>query len=320
MSNVTLIIVNFNGGELLARCIGHVRAQTVLPDRVFVVDNASVDGSIESLEPWERLTVLRMGSNLGFAAGNNRAIAACSTEYIALLNPDAFPAPDWIERLLDAASAWPLAASFGSRQLSHDNPGLLDGVGDCYHMSGLAWREAHGFPQTSMHLVPREIFAPCAAAALYRRNAVAGAGGFDETFFCYFEDVDLGFRLRLAGHAARYVPDAVVEHIGGASTGGERSDFAMFHGHRNLVWTFVKNVPGPLLIGLLPLHLLMNVAVVLLMAFQGHAGTAMRSKWQAMLGLPAAWRARRAVQHARIASWWEIWRALDKRLWPRPRG
>lgn len=320
MSKVTLIIVNFNGGDLLARCVASVRAQTVLPDSVIVVDNASVDGSVDQLEPWERLTILRMDSNLGFAAGNNRAIAACSTEYIALLNPDAFPAPDWIERLLAAADAWPQAAAFGSRQLRHGRPDLLDGVGDCYHVSGLAWREAHGFSQRTMHMVPREIFAPCAAAAMYRRDAVAEAGGFDETFFCYFEDVDLGFRLRLAGHAARYVPDAVVEHIGGASTGGERSDFAMFHGHRNLVWSFVKNMPGPLLIGLLPLHLLMNVAVALLMALRGHAGTALRSKWQAVLGLPAAWRARRAIQSARVASWAEIWRVLDKRLWPRPRG
>ena len=320
MSGVTLIIVNWNGGALLAECLQCVRAQTVLPDEVIVVDNASSDDSLDRLIPWDRMRVLRMGSNLGFAAGNNRAIAACRTEYVALLNPDAFAAQDWLEQLLRAADTWPGAASFGSRQLMREDNRRLDGVGDCYHWSGLVWREGHGFLQTDKHLVARAIFAPCAAAALYRRSALVAAGGFDESYFCYVEDVDLGFRLRLAGHICRYVPDAVVEHVGGASSGGERSDFATFHGHRNLVWTFVKNMPGPLLFLLLPLHLFATCAALALSPLRGRAGVVVRAKWAALVGLGEVLRSRAAVQRERRASIGDIWRALDKRFWPRPRG
>ena len=317
MPGVTLVIVNWNGGDLLAECLRCVRAQTRLPDRVLLVDNGSTDGSIERLAPWERLQVLAMGDNLGFAAANNHAIALCRTEFVALLNPDAFAAPDWLELLLEAAAVWPQAAAFGSRQLCHDDGSRLDGVGDRYHVSGLAWREAHGSVQRPEHLLAGEIFSACAAAALYRRDALLGVGGFDESFFCYMEDVDLGFRLRLAGHVARYVPQAVVSHVGGASSGGGRSAFSVFHGHRNLEWTLVKNMPGALFWLLLPLHLLADAAMLLVCAARGQLAVLLRAKAQALRGLPRVWRQRRQIQQDRKVSMAQIWRVLDKSLWPR---
>lgn len=316
---MTVVIVNWNSGSLLARCLQCLREQTVAPSAVLVVDNASTDRSLGLLPAWDRMTVLRMNDNLGFAAGNNRAIAQCSTEYVALLNPDAFAEPDWLAKLLQAAQAHPEAAAFGSRQVCDENPAILDGTGDCYHWSGLAWRESHGQKQTPDHLLEREIFAPCAAAALYRRSALQQAGGFDERYFCYFEDVDLGFRLRLAGHTARYVPGAVVRHVGSATTGGQRSDFATLHGHRNMTWTFVKNMPGILFWGLLPLHLAAHLAGCLMLATRGQALTAGRARWQALRGLSLAWQQRQALQNRRKASIASIWRALDKRPWPGPR-
>lgn len=319
---VTVIIVNWNAGPLLAECIAHLMGQTCQPAAVMVVDNASTDDSLDqltALPAWAPLTVLRMPTNLGFAAGNNYAIERCSTPFIALLNPDAFAAPDWLAQLLHAAQTQPAAAAWGSRQLCHENPALLDGTGDCYHASGLAWREHHGQPQTPAHLQAREIFAPCAAAALYRRSAVQNVGGFDESYFCYFEDVDLGFRLRLAGHTAQYVPGAVVRHVGSATTGGQRSDFATFHGHRNMAWTFVKNMPGILFWLLLPLHLAAHLAACAVLAARGQARTAARARWHALHGLGAAWRQRQAIQRKRTATVASIWRALDKQLWPRPR-
>lgn len=316
---MAVVIVNWNSGLLLAQCVQCLRTQSVTPDSVFVVDNASSDDSLGHLPSWDRMTVLHMDRNLGFAAGNNRAIAMCNTEYVALLNPDAFAKPEWLEQLLRAAQAHPEAAAFGSRQLCHENPSLLDGIGDCYHWSGMAWREGHGQPQTPDRLREQEIFAPCAAAALYRTQALQAAGGFDENFFCYFEDVDLGFRLRLAGHAARYVPSAVVCHVGSATTGGQRSEFATFHGHRNMVWTFVKNMPGILFWALLPLHLATQLASLLLLAARGQLRAATHAKWHALRGLGAAWEQRHAIQVNRKATLPAIWRALDKRLWPGPR-
>ncbi len=224
----------------------------------------------------------------------------------------------WLENLLQAAQAHSTAAAFGSRQLCHENPNRLDGIGDCYHASGMAWRQGHGQPQQTRHLVAQEIFAPCAAAALYRRAAIMALDGFDESYFCYMEDVDLGFRLRLAGHSARYVPTAVVRHVGSATSGGQHSDFAVFHGHRNMVWTFVKNMPSPLLWLLLPWHLAANLAALVIFTARGQGKTILRAKWQALQGLKHAWRQRQTIQRQRSASTRSIWAALNKQLWPRP--
>ena len=313
-NDVTVIIVNWNSGEMLANCVEHLQAQTSLPAQVLIVDNASSDNSLAQLPPWDRLSVLRMPSNLGFAAGNNRALAVATTHYVALLNPDAFAAPDWIEQLLKVAQTHPEAASIGSRQLCHEAPTQLDGIGDRYHLSGMAWREGHGQRQQPSHLIECEIFAPCAAAALYRRHALQKIGGFDERYFCYMEDVDVGFRLRLAGHTSRYAPQAWVTHVGSAASGGKRSSFATYHGHRNMVWTYIKNMPGPLFWALLPLHLAANIASLLVLAARGQGRIGLQAKWHALLGARYAWQQRRHNLHDCKASAADIWRALDKRL------
>jgi len=310
----TVIIVNWNGGLLLAECLRHLERQTVRPDRVLVVDNASSDDSVASAEAFTNVTVLRLNANLGFAGGNNRALAECDTEFVALLNPDAFSDPGWLEHLLAAAVAYPEVAAFGSRQLCFKDNEILDGIGDVYHISGLVWRNRHEKRQQAEDLVPREIFSPCAAAALYRRQALVDLGGFDESFFCYAEDVDLGFRLRLAGHKAMYVPEAVVRHVGSATTGGHGSDFSLYHGHRNLVWTFVKNMPGALFWLLLPLHLLLNLITIVMYITRGQGGILFRAKKDAVKGLPQVWSKRKQIQAGRIATVRDIWLILDKRL------
>ena len=321
VADVTVIIINWNAGSLLRNCLEHLRRQTLQPAQVIVVDNASTDQSLDlpqELLAWGALDIQRMGSNMGFAAGNNHALKQCTSEFVALLNPDAFAAADWLAHLRAAADQNPQAASFGSRQLSHEVPDILDGTGDCYHASGLAWRQHHGHRQSAAHLQARDIFATCAAAALYRRSAVAAVHGFDESYFCYHEDVDLGFRLRLLGYTARYVPQAVVRHVGSATTGGQRSEFATYHGHRNMVWTFVKNMPGPLLWALLPLHLAANVASLVGLSLRGQGRTAVRAKWHALRSLRRVLRLRQRIQAQRVASSATIWSALNKSMWPRP--
>lgn len=318
--SVTVLIVNWNGGALLTRCLEHLGKQTVQPERILLIDNASSDNSAAMAEAFGEVVVHRLNTNLGFAAGNNYALSECKTEFAALLNPDAFPEPDWLERLLAAAKIHPDAAAFGSRLLRHGNPEFLDGIGDNYHMSGLVWRDRHGVRQQAGDLAPQEIFSPCAAAALYRRQALADVGGFDEDYFCYVEDVDLGFRLRLAGYKAMYVPDAVVHHVGSATTGGQHSDFSVYHGHRNLVWTYIKDMPGALFWLLLPLHLLLNLVTIVWFTLRGQFRVILRAKRDAIKGLPRMWAKRRKIQAARVASVWEVWRVLNKRLFPSKRS
>jgi GT2 family glycosyltransferase len=286
------------------------------PTRIFVMDNGSSDGSAEKVAGLAGVTVRMLGENLGFAAGNNRAFSECDTEFVALLNPDAFPEPDGLEKLLEAARAHPDVTAFGCRQMVADIDDLIDGIGDEYHLSGLVWRRGYGRPLNASDLVPCEIFSPCAGAALYRRDALTNIGGFDEDFFCYVEDVDLGFRLRLAGHRSMYVPNAVVHHVGSATTGGQHSDFSLYHGHRNLVWTFVKNMPGGLFWALLLLHLLLNLFTLLYFGSRGRAKVIWRAKWDAIKGIPHVWQKRRQIQSTRKVSVAEIWRVLDKRLLP----
>ncbi len=284
------------------------------------MDNGSTDGSTEGADLMPGVMVRHLGANLGFAGANNRALEACDTEFVALLNPDAFPEPDWLARLVDAALSHPTVAAFGSRQMVHGISGMLDGIGDVYHLSGLVWRAGHGSFQRDSNNIAKEFFSPCAAAALYRRQALVDVGGFDEDYFCYVEDVDLGFRLRLAGHKAMYVPDAVVYHVGSATTGGQHSDFSVYHGHRNLVWTFVKNMPGALFWLLLPMHVLLNLVTVVWFMARGQGRVILRAKWDAIKGLPHVWAKRKKIQASRVASVRDIWRVLDKRLIPSRRG
>lgn len=315
-AGVTVVIVNWNGGDMLGQCVASLVKQTRRPSRILVIDNGSTDGSADRVRHYGSVEVRSTGVNLGFAKANNMAVRECDTQYVALLNPDAFPEIDWLERLVDAARANPDMAAFGSRQMMYGTPDILDGIGDVYHFSGLIWRDGYGRASSDTDDVEGEIFSPCAGAALYRRDVLVEIGGFDEDYFCYVEDVDLGFRLRLAGYKSMYVADSVVHHVGSASSGGHYSDFAVYHGHRNLVWAFVKNMPGVLFWILLPAHVLLNVVTLVHFALRGQGGVMLRAKRDALKGIPSAWRKRRRIQAQRRASILDIWRVLDKRLFP----
>ena len=313
---VAVIIVNYRAGPLLARAVDAVARQRQRPARLVVVDNGSDDGSLHGVAArFPGLEILDPGANIGFAAANNLAVRAVDdVDWVALLNPDAFPEPDWLSRCLDLAAAHPHHASIGCRLLRADDPGRLDGTGDCYHPSGRPWRRDEGLAVADGHLADGEVFSACAAAALYRREVFLALGGFDERFFCYLEDVDLGFRLRLAGYSCGYCAGAVVHHAGSAIT-GRGSAFSVYHGHRNLVWTFVKNMPGPLFWVYLPWHLLLNLASIGYLALRGHGATILRAKWHALRGLPGIWHSRRALQRQRRVNWRDLQRHLE-RGWP----
>ncbi|MBX7164748.1 MAG: glycosyltransferase family 2 protein [Pirellulales bacterium] len=311
-TTVALIVVHYNSGPHLLRCLAAVAGQTRRPDRVLLFDNGSGDGaSREAQARWPWVEVIRSDHNLGFAVANNRALALCpDADWIALLNADAFPEPDWLEQLLAAAAvSGERCAALASLMLRDDRPERLDGAGDAYHASGFAFRLRCGEDRAQTSLAAGEVFAACAAAALYRRAALDEVGAFDEDYFCYFEDVDLGLRLRLAGYHARLVPCAVVRHVGSASR-GRTSNFTVYHAHRNLVWTWWKCLPVALLLGYLPQHLLLQLVSIGWFAARGQGRTILRAKWHALRGLPRVWRQRRSIQARRRASHGELHRAI----------
>ena len=196
--DVSVIIVNYNAGEYLRPCVESLLAQTLTNFECTLVDNGSTDGSLGTLpELDERFTIVEANENLGFAVANNRAAEQMSADWIALLNPDAFARPNWLEQGLAARAHLPNTAMVGSTQYLALEPDRFDGLGDEYHAFGIAWRAGFGIPVEEVF--DRETFGPCGAGAFYDRKIFLSLGGFDESFFCYHEDVDIAFRMRLAG-------------------------------------------------------------------------------------------------------------------------
>lgn len=350
--HVAVIIVNYNSGAYLLRCIQALSRQSPAPGLVVIVDNHSTDDSLSKLKVdytgaqcdeaakdglrqettlaatslptraptmdgaltkrWGmRIVVLEQQRNTGFACANNLAAAyvrglAAQEEcyrWLALLNPDAFVHRDWLAELLLAAQRNEDYTMFASRLLQYPQGTLLDGAGDCYHTSGLGWRRGHGQRAEGNYAQDEEVFAPCAAAAMYSADVFERVGGFDEDYFCYFEDLDLGFRLRLHGQRCLYVAAAAVDHVGSATT-GKQSDFSVYHGHRNLVWTYVKNMPGVWLWLYLPYHVLINLAGLLYYSRRGQYGVIFRAKRDALRGIKRAWSKRRCIQNNRQHHHW----------------
>lgn len=294
-SLVTVVVITFNSRHFTERCFEALLAQSFTKFEVIVVDNASRDGGPQ-LPQDSRFRLISLGRNVGFAAANNLAASKALSPWLATLNPDAFPATDWIERLLEGASRAPQIAMVGSLQVCSEDENRLDGVGDCYSPLGVAWRGLYGRPLREAPPTG-EVFGPCAAAALYRLDAFRGVGGFDEDYFCYHEDVDLAFRLRLRGHRCIQCMEARVVHVG-SGIAGKNSDFAVYHGTRNRVWTFVKCMPLPLLILLGPLHIAANLYLLVGSLRAQLGGPVLRGLRDSVLGLTRMWRKRNAVHQA----------------------
>ena len=313
---VSIIVVYWNSAEHLPRCLDCLAQQTVQNFEVILIDNGSFDKEIDELQQTFSTLLLRvehLTSNLGFAKANNIGAQLAQGKWIALLNSDAFPKPDWLEQILQTAERCPEFSFFTSRQLQFNQPDILDGSGDEYHISGLAWRRFYNYPANTYGLKEEEVFSACGAAAVYDRNDFLKVGGFDESYFSYFEDVDLSFRLRLEGGRCLYVPQAEVYHVGSASS-GKKSDFVMYHGHRNLVWTFFKNMPGYLFWCYLPLHMGMNFFFAFSFLIRGKGPAVLRAKMDAFYRLPAIIPQRRQIQSTRKVPAREILHVINKEL------
>ncbi|MEL7232171.1 MAG: glycosyltransferase family 2 protein [Pseudomonadota bacterium] len=290
----SILIVNYNGGAYLQRCVAALRAQTRSDFEVILVDNDSTDESLAPLELDDRFTLIEAGENLGFAAANNLAAKHANAPWLITLNPDAFARPDWFANLMRATDRHPGVALFGSMQIMANAPSRFDGAGDEFSLWGIAYRARYGHPiETITEDYP--VFGPCAAAAAYRRDVFESLGGFDARFFCYHEDVDLALRFRRLGHRAIQVHDAIVDHVGSALT-GEASPFAVYHGTRNRIWTWAKSMPaGPALL-LSPFMVSANLAYLIWSLFRpGRFRPTAKGLWHGLTGLPRMIRTRRSA-------------------------
>lgn len=296
---VSVIVVTFESGPTLERCLTALAAQSFRDFELIVVDNASKDRAAQrAAKADSALTLIANRENRGFAAANNQAAQAARGRWLALINPDAYADPAWLAELLAAAEAHQGVRAFASRQLMADDPTRLDGLGDVMAAAGFPFRGGYRQPDPGAVAVG-EVFSPCGGAMLIERELFLRLGGFDERLFCYCEDVDLGYRVRLVGQRVLVVPTAVVRHEGSASSGGPRSDFAVFHGTRNRFWVFVKNTPPVLFWLTLPLHVAATALLFVRHATRGELAAPWRGLKAGLAGLPTALSARREAQAQR---------------------
>lgn len=298
-----IIIVNYNAGAYLDRCLRAVKAQTRTDFEVVVVDNASQDDSLAAVPADDpQFRVIRLAENLGFAAANNIGAEGATARWLVTLNPDAFPEPDWFACLLADAEAHPGAAMVGSTLIlddASDGVTRYDGTGDNVTPFGMPWRGGFRKPAGPVH-PSGEVFGPCAAAALYDRVLFEQVGGFDDRFFCYCEDVDLAFRMRLRGARCFQSGRSVVRHVSSGIT-GRNSQFSLYHGYRNAWWMAFKCMPAVML----PVVIVGQSLGCLVLEARGVMARrrlpGLKALCEGIGGLAALRESRRAIQSGRTA-------------------
>jgi len=317
LPTVSVIIVNWNGKSFLADCLDGLRQQTYGDFSVIMVDNGSSDGSLDYVQThYPEVKTIAQSENLGFAIANNIAIQSVQTKYVALLNNDAVPHPQWLANLVEAIEDNPEIGFVASKMLFSDNPDKIDRAGDVYTTAGTALLGGRGKP-SDYYNNQKWVFGACAGAALYRTRMLDDIGLFDEDFFLVYEDVDLSFRAQLRGYKCLYVPDAIVYHRAGSSIGDD-SPVSVYYSHRNLEWVYIHNMPGKLIKRTIINHAIYNIASFLCFVARGRGGDFVRAKWHALKGLNRALAKRRQVQKNRTVTDDYIWSLLEKeRLLPR---
>jgi hypothetical protein len=298
-SGVAVVIVNYNGADLLPDCLASLAAQTVAPAEIVVADNGSRDRSLALLRgEHPRVRALELSRNHGFGGGANRGVAATTAPWVCVLNSDATPSPQWLEALARFAAGdrvWSLGSALVSA-----TTGLIESAGDCYAPEGYAYKLLRERPVADLPIEPYRVFAAPGAAPVFRRRVFDLLGGYEERFFLYYEDVDLAFRAALAGYEAWVVPAARVTHRLGATT---RSMARLrFYVARNSTWCAVRCLPDA------RAHRLARRAVAELRVNRPrrYAPFEVAGRVAGMAGLPRALRERRALQRRRVAGREEI--------------
>lgn len=249
---VSVVIPNWNGKRFLAGCLDSLAQQTY-PVEIVVVDNGSHDGSVEFLEQnYPQVKLIRFQTNTGFSVAVNAGIRASDSEFVALINNDTVLEPDWVSEMVRGLREHAEAGSAGCKMLAFDDRKLLDGAGDGYRRGGLPGRIGHREKDKGQFDTPRYILGACGGAAMYRRAMLDDIGLFDEDYFAYLEDVDLGLRAQSAGYKCWYVPTAVIYHLGCGTTGSGYHPLVVRLSSQNNWNTIIKNIPGPLLFKFLP--------------------------------------------------------------------
>jgi GT2 family glycosyltransferase len=250
---ISVVVVNWNRRLLLGSCLQSLARQNLnQPFEVVVVDNGSDDGSPEMVlkeygkSTVFRLQVIRNTENRGFCAANNQGFAVSDSEFVALLNNDAEAEPNWLQKMAGGFDGRPDVGMAASKILVYEDPRRIDKVGHLIYPDGQNRGRGSGELDEGQYDRVEEILWPDGCAAMYRRAMLDQIGGFDEDFFAYADDAELGLRARIAGWKCMYIPEAVVRHHRGATL-GVRSSRRLELIERNRVLLAAKLFPWSLL-------------------------------------------------------------------------
>ncbi|MDP2982141.1 MAG: glycosyltransferase family 2 protein [Candidatus Latescibacter sp.] len=243
---VSVVVVCFNGLDITRQCLKSIFSQDYQPLEIIVVDNGSqedISGMVSREFPRARL--IRLPENIGFAGGHNRGIEAAQGKYAAIINNDAVASPAWIRAMVEEAGTDERIGAVSTIIMDGSRPGFLDSCGVGIALDGMSRQAMRGMRPPVLES-PREVLLASGCVCLFRMEALRITGLFDESFFAYCEDTDLGLRLRWAGYRAVIVPGGEVTHYS-SMTAGKFSIRKIFWVERNHFWVAVKNFPCPIL-------------------------------------------------------------------------
>ena len=308
---VSVIIPNYNGEHFLKACLEALKRQTFDDMEVILVDNASTDDSIKlAKELYREIRVIELHDNTGFAYAVNRGIEAAKGEYVLLLNNDTIVFPNFVKNQYKMIKGNPDVFSCSALMIQNQNHELVDDAGDELAVLGWGFAPDRDKPVSGCG-VPHEVFSSCAGAAIYRKAVFDEIGLFDESFFAYLEDMDVGYRARLAGYRNLYNPYAKVYHLGSASSGSRHNAFKVELSARNSMYMMKKNMPVWQYILNLP-FIVAGIAIkTVYFAKKGIAGAYIRGIYRGIFGKQIHCRIKTATA-VRLQVW--LFRGLIKRV------
>lgn len=243
---ISVVIPNWNGLEYLKVCLPSLMRQTLNNFEIIIIDNGSNDESVKYVkENYQEIVLVEQERNFGFCHAINTGIAKSRGEYIFLLNNDAEISSSCLAVLNAALDNNQEVYSCATRMLDFQNRTIINDAGDLFSIYGMAAQRGKGEIYGQPYDKEQYIFSACAGGAIYRKTLFDKIGLFDEKFFAYLEDVDIGFRAQLAGFKCLYVPGAIVYHLDGG-TSKRINNFSAYYTIRNSLYTITKNFPMPL--------------------------------------------------------------------------
>lgn len=324
MPKVSVIIVTFSGRKYVADCLAAVFASLYEDIEVIIVDNGSEDDTVSFLKKKygerDNFKLISLDKNYGPAYARNRGVEEASGKYLAFLDNDTRPNPNWLLEPVQLMEADPAIGVCQCKLLMMDAPDRIDYVGDYLSQFGfLIQRAEHGVVDRGQFDEPVEIFSAKSAGMLVRKEAFEKAGGFDEDYFIYVEETDLAWRVWLGGYRSVFSPRSVVYHKFGTSAvilGGKQIFMVRAYGCRNYLATLFKNLGVRALFKIFPVHFLLWLGIVVFLVLKGKIKDGFFVLWgmgDFVFRLGGLSRKRRTIQKGRLVSDEELLPRIMKR-------